>query len=341
MYLADNEIIEILGLLDIDATDEHNPFDPSASVQPASIDMRLDRIFWRQKKRRVASDLRNSIVEQLDARRFWRRLELTRTESVVIKPGEMLLGRVYERFTVPENYAARIVGRSSFARMGLSVTCSGDFINPGYRGHMPLELFNASSVPIRICPYLPVCQLVLVKLTSTPKRLYGHATLGSKYADDDGGPSYWWKDKSFTAFQDVLRNKGVAESIQDRVREVLGHREATLLERFEAFFGRLSLAEIDNADDVLKRFAEAESKARRRAKFWYWAPRTITMSLVAMTVGRLFAAEWKVGSYAIFFLTLLSLAWFGYAWLYQDEPGDYFDAKEFDRTNASRGAVQA
>lgn len=340
MYASDNEIRESLDSLRIETSDRNHPFDANSSVQAASIDMRLDRVFWRQKKRRRPIDLRRSIVDQLDARRYWQRVELSEAGSILIKPGEMVLGRVYEIFSIPTLYAARIVGRSSFARMGLSITCSADFINPGYRGHMPLELVNTGSTPIRVSPYLPICQLVLVKLTSEPARSYGHEDLGSKYADDDGGPSYWWKDKSFTAFQNWMHNKGVAEAIQQRVRQVIGHRETALLERFENFYERLSLGEIDNAEDVLRRFARAETRSRRWSKFCYWAPRAVTMSLIALSVGRLFSAELGIGSYIVFVITALSLIWFVCAWLWQDEPGDYFDAKEFDRTIVSDSGVR-
>src|SRR5205085_4347843 len=115
--------------------------------------------------------------------------------SIVLKPSEMLLGRTYEIFTIPKDHAGKLEGRSSFARLGLAVHCSADFINPGYRGHMPLQLINFSRSSIRVFPLIPICQLILVRLSSTPTRVYGDRELSSKYMDDDGGPSYWWRDK--------------------------------------------------------------------------------------------------------------------------------------------------
>ncbi len=80
------------------------------------------------------------------------------------------MGRVYEKLHIPERYAGKIEGRSSFARLGLSIHATGDFINPGWSGFMPLQLYNAGEYPIVITPYLPLCQLMLIPLSGLPER---------------------------------------------------------------------------------------------------------------------------------------------------------------------------
>jgi hypothetical protein len=52
--------------------------------------------------------------------------------------------------------------------LGLSVHVSGDFINPEFEGAMPLQIINHNNVPVVIYPYMTICQLILVKLTSLP-----------------------------------------------------------------------------------------------------------------------------------------------------------------------------
>lgn len=122
----------------------------------------------------------------------------------------MLLGRTYDSFTIPPTLAGKLEGRSSFARMGLATHCSADFINPGYRGKMPLQLVNFGRTTIRLVPFVPICQLIFIQVSSHPERLYGERELSSKYMDDDGGPSYWWRDKRVKELQAALREHDLA-----------------------------------------------------------------------------------------------------------------------------------
>ena len=100
-------------------------------------------------------------------------MELHEGDSHTLKPGQIVMGRIYERFRIPPGYAGKIEGRSSFARLGLMVHCTGDFINPGWQGYMPLQLFNAGPYPLRLTPFLDVCQLMLVQLSGESERTYG------------------------------------------------------------------------------------------------------------------------------------------------------------------------
>src|SRR5208337_5350450 len=88
---------------------------------------------------------------------------------------------------------------------------------------------------IRIFPFIPICQLILIKLTSLPSRLYGTEELQSKYMDDDGGPSYWWRDKRIRALQQVFTEKSVELFVQERILEKIGIQEPEIIERFERF----------------------------------------------------------------------------------------------------------
>ncbi|TAL51157.1 dCTP deaminase [Patescibacteria group bacterium] len=234
---------------------------PEEQIQPASIDLRLDSVFWRQTSRSTI-DLRRSKLLELSPRRYWTKSHLDPGECVVLKPGQMVLGRTFEVFTIPTTCAGKLEGRSSFARMGIAVHCSADFINPGYRGRMPLQLINHGKAPVRIFPHIPVCQLVLVKLSSEPDRAYGARELSSKYMDDDGGPSYWWRDKRIRGLQKAIGEHDVAQHIQDAILDIVGHREPELIERFESTVNRMRVGELSNADDVLDRFARYEDHRR-------------------------------------------------------------------------------
>jgi deoxycytidine triphosphate deaminase len=84
-------------------------------------------------------------------RRHWRKILLGAGESIKLRPGEMILGRTFEAFSIPRSCAGKLEGRSSFARMGLAIHCSADFINPAWRGRMPLQLTNLGASSIRSC----------------------------------------------------------------------------------------------------------------------------------------------------------------------------------------------
>jgi deoxycytidine triphosphate deaminase len=278
MYLADRELRELLPAMAIASEEGAEPFNPDEQVQPASIDIRLSQVFWRP-LRRLPIDLRRSRLLEIQPRRYYRRAELATGETITIKPSELLLGRTLEEFAVPNGYAAELTGRSSFSRLGLMVSVTGGFINPGWRGRMPLQLVNFSPNPIKLVPGLPICQIRLVKLTDKAERPYGHPDLQSKYANDDGGPSYWWRDKRIKRLHEVLAEKLVEEQIQRKIGDVIGPREPEVIERLERLIGRMRVQDLQSVDSVLERFAESEER-RRALRRW-----AINLSRGSFTVG--------------------------------------------------------
>lgn len=181
---------------------------------------------------------------------------------MTVWPGQVVMARIYESFQIPPDYAGKIEGRSSYARIGLAVHCTGDFINPGWHGFMPLQLFNASPFPIKILPYLPICQLMLVSLSSTPDRSYGDDELASKYVNDDGGPSYWWRDRSVERLHSKLGNANAPIAIQNEIVDLVRFEDVEMLARFERFVGRKRVGAVDNAQTLLDGFAVSESRRR-------------------------------------------------------------------------------
>lgn len=183
--------------------------------------------------------------------------------------------RIYEQFRIPDEYAGKIEGRSSYARIGLAIHCTGDFINPGWNGFMPLQLFNASPFPIKILPYLPICQLMLVPLSSAPERTYGDEELASKYVNDDGGPSYWWRDRMVKALHEELGSANVPVGIQNEIVELVKFEDPEMLGRFERFVAKKRIGQVDNAQTVLDDFAGAESRRR-------WLDRAVGFPFVVL-----------------------------------------------------------
>lgn len=313
-----------------------HPFDETEQVQPCSIDLRLSNVFWLRRRshwlrrairRGPTVDLRKSHIEEIDPRREWRKADLKDGESVTIWPGQVVMTRIYESFKIPDEYAGKIEGRSSYARIGLGIHCTGDFINPGWHGFMPLQLFNASPFPIKVLPYLPICQLMLVKLSSTPERTYGDEELSSKYVNDDAGPSYWWRDRSVEKLHTNLGSANVPVAIQQEIVDLVRFQDVEMLGRFEHFVSRKRIGEVDNADNLLDDFARREGRRR-------WIDRAAAFPFIfglAFSIG-LLTVPFEIWHLGVWILTAaLSI---GAVYSVNHVDGEYLDTRELARLRA-------
>jgi deoxycytidine triphosphate deaminase len=273
MYLTDHDIKKVLPELEITTPNLAHPFDPDEQIQPCSIDLRISDVFWKPSRRRrvwrrllpgreVAVDLRRPDVSSIDRLRDWKEYVVSQGQFVTIKPGQVVMGRIYERFSIPEGYAGKIEGRSSYARLGLAIHCTGDFINPGWHGYMPLQLCNFGPYPLRLVPYVSVCQLMLVRLSGVPDRTYGDEELQSKYVNDDGGPSLWWRDARIREIQKGLATYSVTEAIQQEIVATVRFESPDVLERLQGYVDHQRSGQIENASQVLHGFASAEDRRK-------------------------------------------------------------------------------
>jgi len=305
MYLCDKDIKAHLVEMAIESDAIGEPFDPQTQVQPSSIDLRLSNVFWEPTKGR-AIDLRKRHLMELEPRRYWKKRVLRHDECITLKPGQLLLGRTSEEFSIPKNCAGKVEGRSSFARMGLGVHCTGDYINPGYRGRMPLELFNFSPNAIKIFPHIPICQLILIRLSDMPKRFYGVAELQSKYMNDDGGPSYWWRDKRIHKLQQVFQSKEVALTVQEDILKRIGIQEPEIIERFEKVVFRLTEPQKENADTLLDVFTLKEDTLRKRDKIVRGLKMVLFPLLASAAAGAFLVSPFAAAHYVLWTITAFS-----------------------------------
>jgi len=210
--------------------------------------------------------------------------------------------------------------------MGLMIHCSDGFINPGWRGHMPLQLVNFNSSAIRVFPHLPICQLRIFKLTSPSEHIYGESEIQSKYMSDDGGPSYWWRDKRIKRLHKALGEVNVALDIQERLLQRISPQEPEILERLERHLDRLNVSELNSADFLLESFAKQEDKRRFRRKFLLNIARATCPLFLTIAVGSVFSQPWSWWHCAFAAATLLTLPLSLYA--FHAEVGDHFGQKE-------------
>lgn len=156
------------------------PYDP-ALVQPSSVDVRMDRFF------RVFN---NSKYTHIDPKQqqddLTSLVEVPENEPFVLHPGEFVLGATLEKFTLPAHLAGRLEGKSSLGRLGLLTHSTAGFIDPGFSGHITLELSNVANLPITLWPGMKVGQLALFCMSSPAETPYGSGTIGSKYQGQRG-----------------------------------------------------------------------------------------------------------------------------------------------------------
>ncbi len=90
---------------------------------------------------------------------------------------------------------ARIDGKSSLGRLGLIIHSTAGFIDPGFDGHITLELTNIATLPITLYPAMKVGQVSFMRMTTPADRPYGAGATGSKYQGQRGPtPSRYWEN---------------------------------------------------------------------------------------------------------------------------------------------------
>jgi dCTP deaminase len=157
-------------------------------IQPSSVDVRLDRFF------RVFENHKYSVIDpSIEQPDLTREVAVTADEFFILHPGEFVLASTYEVITLPDDIAGRLEGKSSLGRLGLLTHSTAGFIDPGFSGHITLELSNVANLPVKLFPGMKIGQLCLIKLSSPAEHPYGSAVYGSRYQGQRGPtPSKSW-----------------------------------------------------------------------------------------------------------------------------------------------------
>ena len=156
------------------------PYDPGM-IQPSSIDVRIDKYF------RVFENHRyphiDPSIEQAD---LTREVTPDDDEPFILHPGEFVLGSTFELVSLPDDVAARLEGKSSLGRLGLLTHSTAGFIDPGFSGHVTLELSNVATLPIKLWPGMKIGQMCFFRLSSAAEKPYGSAEYSSRYQGQRG-----------------------------------------------------------------------------------------------------------------------------------------------------------
>jgi len=172
------------------------PFDQKM-IQPSSVDVRLDRFF------RVFENHRYEVIDpSIEQPDLTREVAVAPDDFFILHPGEFVLASTYEVITLPEDIAGRLEGKSSLGRLGLLTHSTAGFIDPGFSGHITLELSNVANLPVKLYPGMKIGQLCLIKLSSAAEHPYGSAVYGSRYQGQRGPtPSKSWMNFHKTKIQ--------------------------------------------------------------------------------------------------------------------------------------------
>ena len=167
-----------------------DPWDPTM-VQPSSVDVRLDKFF------RLFDNHKYPVIDPAaDQPDLTRLIEVESDEGFVLHPGEFVLGSTLETVSLADDLAARVEGKSSLGRLGLLTHATAGFVDPGFSGHVTLELSNVATLPIRLWPGMKIGQLCFFRLSSPAEHPYGSATYGSHYQGQRGPTA----SRSFAGF---------------------------------------------------------------------------------------------------------------------------------------------
>jgi dCTP deaminase len=166
------------------------PYDPGM-IQPSSIDVRLDKYF------RLFDNHKYPVIDPAqDQPELTRLVEVDPADGFVLHPGEFVLGSTLETVSLPDDLAARVEGKSSLGRLGLMTHATAGFVDPGFSGHVTLELSNVATLPIILWPGMKVGQLCFFRLTSPAENPYGSEKYGSHYQGQRGPTA----SRSFQSF---------------------------------------------------------------------------------------------------------------------------------------------
>ena len=146
-------------------------------IQPASVDLRLDRhvLTFLDPERYSYIDVRSDLSE------------LTRTEEIpdplpyMLKPGQFILASTIEHVELPDDIVARLEGKSSLGRLGLLIHSTAGYVDPGWKGQLTLEVTNVAQVTITLYYGMKISQISFLRLSTPAEFPYGSHVLGSKY----------------------------------------------------------------------------------------------------------------------------------------------------------------
>jgi len=177
MIIPDHEIKKLLeeGRIVIKPLDN-----PDVQIQPAGVDLRLGNEFRLFKSSSVAY-----IDTKQKTENYTEMIRVEDGKQFIIHPGEFVLGAIKEYIKVSNELVGSVDGRTSLGRLGISIHSTASSINPGWEGHLVLEISNMGRMPVALYPGMRIAKLTLHKLSSPCEKGYGERG-DTKYNKQEG-----------------------------------------------------------------------------------------------------------------------------------------------------------
>lgn len=169
MILQDNEILKRIKNNEIIIS----PKPKDKQIQPSSIDLRLGNEY-----------LQPVFGTEIDIKNNSPKYEYVKTNRITIPPHNFILATTKEKVKIPKNLVARVEGRSSIGRLGITIHVTAGFIDPGFEGQITLEIANLSNTVVILYEDMRICQIVFEELLDIPNRVYGECD--NKYQNQNG-----------------------------------------------------------------------------------------------------------------------------------------------------------
>lgn len=146
-------------------------------IQPASVDVHLDSklLVFKTWRHPFYIDVKQNLDDLNEL------VGINEENPFLLNPGEFVLGSTLESITLPDDIVGRLEGKSSLGRIGLLIHSTAGYVDPGWRGHLTLELSNVAKLPVTLYCGMKIGQISFLRLTSAAENLYGATSLGSKY----------------------------------------------------------------------------------------------------------------------------------------------------------------
>lgn len=134
------------------------PFDKNL-VGPASVDLHLGNLF----RKFIHCNKVFKITEEADCEKITQLIKIKKGKSLLMRPGETVLGVTQEKIKLSSSICALLEGRSRFARVGLGVHITSGFIQPGINNYQVLEITNLGPMSLALIPGTRICQIIFLR----------------------------------------------------------------------------------------------------------------------------------------------------------------------------------
>jgi len=175
MVLSDGDIVAALqsGRIKIDPA-------PDLAVQlgSVSVDFRLGTTFM------VFEHSRYSYIDPRHPQSIgdaMRTIEVADDEPFIMQPGDFALASTIETLELPDDLLGRLEGRSSIARLGITVHSTAAVFEPGWFGTATMELSNLGRMAVALYPGMRICAFSF-ETVSSPVRTPYRNKKNNKYA---------------------------------------------------------------------------------------------------------------------------------------------------------------